>query len=825
MKLSFIVLLALALSARGADWYLKPDAVGTSTNSGTSWANAWTNAGVVVWGASGVKAGDTLWLGSGNDTNRLNVQASGTATNYIRIWHTVDPSHVGTGYKMTGTNGRISLNSNDYLWLRGANTNAGMPGSTAHGITNAFLTTNLPPLIAWTIQQTNLNTVGILGQNCEGVIIEFIEIDGSPDGTSIASQDGNTGISFNGTDLTGTNILRYLYIHDMGQDCISGNNSPRTSINELRIEHCYLHRPGDDGIEWSGGATILNNRIQETTGQNGHPDAIQCPHDFWHIEGNIISDFNTGLIYGGTRHLTNQYFYAINNLLFMQLTNATQHPIQAINMDQTLLEFGTNYYFTNIVIAGNTIVNCNGGISFANRFAIGTSTNGNGQPYTNWLNISGLRIENNVFKSASNATSVGFSMKGLGHEGIIYTDTPAVNNNVLSGVTAARQVIWNGTTYADIVAYQSASGHGTANVTNAPTFSDASAGDYEPAIADTMLINAGLDLSAYFTKDITGQSRDASFDIGAFEYIPPVVETNLLVYLTFEDDFSSDTQIDDSSGFNHHALKWGLSTNQALYWPWRTNDHKVGDYAGAFTPNYSDRPYTDTNFWSGRYAGITNLNPRITNMVKSTVMTWAKFNSLTNGQLSTSDHNATFVDTGYGVRGAWHFGRYYSTSIGNPRLLINTNAGAVAATTQFVWNNGTYTNDTWNHYAFTVDCTDNTNIAVKLYFNGSQIYTTNLPLQTASAITGLRITDAPGSSYGQWICIGAWQHNGTPTLDDAADDLPNNGWMNGGLDNIRIYDRELSASEIQAIYNSEAGSASSPTSAIRKTTQLIGRRR
>jgi hypothetical protein len=811
----------------GNHWYLKPDAAGLSSNTGTSWAHAWTNAGQVVWGGSGVKAGDTLWIGSGVDTNRLNIQASGTATNYIRIWMTTDPDHAGSGYTMTGPQGRISINSNDYLWLRGANTNAGAPLSLSHGVTNAVLTTNLPPMIHWTVQQTNVNTVGSLGQNCEGVIIEFIEFDGSPDGTTVASQDGNTAIAFNGTDMTGTNWIRYCYIHDMGQDGISGNNSPRASINELIIENNYITRLGDDGIEWSGGATVRGNRIQKTTGQNGHPDAIQCPHDYWHIEGNIIGDFNTGLIYGGTRHYTNRYFYAINNFLYMQDTNATQHPIQAINMDQTLLEYGalTNYYFSDIVISGNTIVNCNGGISFANRFAIGTSTNGNGQPYTNWLNIAGLKMENNVFVGASNATSVGMSMKGLGHEGIIYTDTPVIRNNILSGNTSVRQVIWNGVTYADIVGYTAASGHGTGNSTNQPAFKAVSSGDYSPGASDTMLIDAGLDLSAYFTSDITGRDRDLPFDIGAFEYIPEFVETNLLVHLTFEDDFTSDTQIDDSSGFGHHGLKYGISTNQALYWPWRTNDARVGSYAGAFTPNYSDRPYTDTNFWSGRYFAITNVHPRLTNMPLATVAVWAKFNSLTNGQSSTSDHNATFLDTGYGVRGAWHFGRYYSTSIGNVRLLINTNAGSIASATQLVWSNGTYTNDTWHHYAFTVNATDNTNIAVKLYLDGSNIYSTNLPLQSASAITGLRMTDAPGSTYGQWLSGGAWQHNGTPTLDDAADGLPNNGWMNGQMDDVRVYDRQLSDSEILTLYGEESETDTQYRKSVRGARMLIGGRR
>lgn len=802
--LSVLLLVLPMLRASGAQWYVDSDVIGSSSNSGASWANAWTNMTAIVWGGSGVKAGDTLNISGGTYTDRLAIGASGTATNRITIRSSIESGH-DNEVLMTGSQGRISINSSDYVTISGSNALA-----YSHTITNAALTTNLSNYISWRINQTNANTAGILGQDCEGIVIQYLNIDGSPGGGAFGTNEGNSGIGFNGNDLTGTNIIQYCYIHDMGQDGVTGNNSPRTNYTEYIIRHNYITRLGDDGIEISGGAWIYRNRIQETTGQHGHPDGIQCPHDWYRIEGNIIGDFNTGLIYGGTRHYTNQYFYVLNNLLYMQKTNATQHPLQVINMDQTLLQAGaqTNYYFSDVEISGNTVVNCNGFITFANRFAIGITNNG--QPYTNTLNLSNLRIRNNAASLIGG--SIGYSLKGLLTEGINWLDNPLIENNVLYGTNAASlQVNWSGTTYSNIVAFQSATGLGSSNSFSAPSFRDIANFDYRPATNDTVLTGKGKTIP-YYSEDLNGLPRDAAPDIGALE--SPTVdpgETNLLVLLTFDEDFSTTNKVLDTSGFAHHALQWGVSTNPIPYYPTRITSPIPGGFAGSFAPNYGLFPYADTNFWSGQYLGITNVHPRITNMPLATVSIWAKFNSLTNGQSSTSDHNATFVDTGYGVRGAWHFGRYYSTSIGNVRLLINTNAGSVASAPQLVWSNGTYTNDSWHQYAFTFNSTTNTNVLVKLYFDGALLLTTNISLQAANAITGLRITDAPGSTYGQWITVGAWQHNGTPTLDDS-DDLPNNGFMNGTLDSLRIYDRVLSDLEIAVLYSLEAPIvASSPS--------------
>ncbi len=77
-----------------ANWYLDCDAVGAG--NGTSWANAWAAPESVVWGASGVNAGDTLWISDGTYSGTLLIGADGTAGSRIMISVSGEAGHIGT---------------------------------------------------------------------------------------------------------------------------------------------------------------------------------------------------------------------------------------------------------------------------------------------------------------------------------------------------------------------------------------------------------------------------------------------------------------------------------------------------------------------------------------------------------------------------------------------------------------------------------------------------------------------------------------------------------------------------------------------------------
>jgi hypothetical protein len=76
----------------------------------------------------------------------------------------------------------------------------------------------------------------------------------------------------------------------------------------------------------------------------------------------------------------------------------------------------------------------------------------------------------------------------------------------------------------------------------------------------------------------------------------------------------------------------------------------------------------------------------------------------------------------------------------------------------------------------------------------------------------LTIGTSPSRPY-NWIGIGVNTHVGTPEYDDeTGNDYPNNGFHNGGLDQVRIYDRVLSPNEIVDIANSEGATFNYPDS-------------
>jgi len=69
--------------AYAANWYVSKGASGS--NDGADWTNAWNEMNQIVWGGSGVNAGDTVWLAAGSYATMLTPNASGTSGNRIYI--------------------------------------------------------------------------------------------------------------------------------------------------------------------------------------------------------------------------------------------------------------------------------------------------------------------------------------------------------------------------------------------------------------------------------------------------------------------------------------------------------------------------------------------------------------------------------------------------------------------------------------------------------------------------------------------------------------------------------------------------------------------
>jgi hypothetical protein len=75
--------------------------------------------------------------------------------------------------------------------------------------------------------------------------------------------------------------------------------------------------------------------------------------------------------------------------------------------------------------------------------------------------------------------------------------------------------------------------------------------------------------------------------------------------------------------------------------------------------------------------------------------------------------------------------------------------------------------------------------------------------------------------------VGCNTHGGTPPLEDeTGEDYPNHGWFNGVMDDVRIYGRALSGSEVAALAGVEWSEPEEPSTPaqriIRAGTLRVG---
>jgi len=281
-----------------------------------------------------------------------------------------------------------------------------------------------------------------------------------------------------------------------------------------------------------------------------------------------------------------------------------------------------------------------------------------------------------------------------------------------------------------------------------------------------------------------------------------IADPALLVHLTFDNDFTHSGVILDTSGHGNNALRFGRP-GYPTNWPTQING-QIGK-AGEFHYYFDG---WDSSGRSGDYAAITNVGPMLM-MTQATFSAWVYYYTAISNFIG-NDHNATILDAGYATKGTWHWGRYYSSSYGNTKFLIQTNSsggtwflpapygpydnGWPENYVHGVTNNGN--SGGWHYYAITVNCSNN-NAIVSGYFQG-----TNFITATCTGVSYLTVqtpTSGAATNKFPWIGIACWTHNGSAPME-AGDDYPNNGWLNGALDDIRIYNRVLSPQEIYFIF-------------------------
>lgn len=858
MKRVLISLFSLAaIGVNAASWFVDGTLV-TGADNGTSWANAWRSPTNIVWAS--VSAGDTVFVSGGSTVKKyvdnLEIGKDGTAGNPITVRIGQDAGHNGVAWF---SNAIVHPNGSRPKWnvIDGGRNVGGTfaaPTNVAQVATGATCITNnigfwisdrygtndsvTSPVAMFLRQPDNCDFkwMAITGLTNTGVLPN--PTDALTRGTAVYLDQGDN------TEGATNTFFRYFYLHgNMGQQFAGSTGPSGQTMDELVWEFCWLEQCGEDYWELGGGTTVRNSVVGPAYPNGVHNDFFQMTGSNIKMYNNLIYEsLNAVLRIQTADGLTHDVWF-FNNIMTEKRGRAVGggtlvEPLCVVHFDP--LHKTDSVTLSNIIFANNLFYNSELNTVLdpdeMRRSPLLYWDRGGADITTNAY-VKAVKFVNNLVvmqhKGISFPTSTNVDADS-GYDFAVNTNDVFVNFNTFSGTNRDSGTLSNvyETTYLGYMdSRTNAEFHPYKlnNVTNWPHFTDPANDNFELLSTDVYAKNAGYNMSVYFNFDALNRPRNVggAWDKGPLES----QESNLVVYLSFDGDTLGGDAINDT-GYGDGKRFLRLSP---YYYP----SNKVYNAAGApatthrptFAGRYSDTIWTNNQGaygfygYDGGFFGITNdaVISRLTNVNQLTVMCWARYNSAKRVDASfdsSQSGNDTLISggsLGQGTKGSWDFGRYNQIVwLNNTRFVIQTNEGfsggvswgadgdafrGYGSGNQVICNfpdNG-FNDDgntvEWYHYALTFS-----NGTVKTYFCGTNYGTTTL-----ATCTNLTIGEGAARPY-NWIGIGVNTHVGTPEYDnESGEDYPNNGFHNGGLDQVRIYNRALSRSEIVAIANSEGG--------------------
>lgn len=791
----------------GASWYF--DNAASGANNGTSWTDAWQNTNSLNWDS--VLPGDTLYI-SGGSTTKIYTESiicrkSGTNGGWITLKIGQDAGHNGVAV-FDG----VLLSPGpyvEYVAIDGARS-ASFSAPTNHQqvptITNniGFKLDGL-----YSATPSSLEPVmwmNISGQNLRYSWVEVCGITNSSGHSAGAVAYGNCN------NNSTTNIIwEYLYLHDNLSGGFIWVQSPVSTFDTKIVQFCWMDKIAEDHFKVSDGWTIRDSIIGPVSGDSGHTDLFQLTGNYFRIYNNDIREsMNSVLRYQTQGEGFSHSFYFFNNIMAevpgRALYGGTRNEyFVMVHWDSQESNGAFHNGYSNIVIANNLWFN-----SVINTFGDGAGGGDDEMCRTAALSMSrgywvtnksvhDMKFVNNLVVDKEKGVSfagttniyptLGYWTYTTNDLWIDYNSFPATN----TALTTPRQV-----TAFDQDILKTNSVYQFSNNTNYPAFEDAPNYNFELQSTDTVALNTGYPMTNLFTFDALNRPRTGAWDRGPFELQSVAQETNLLVWLRFEDDFTNQNYAADSSGNGYHGWRMGKPTDTTKSnWPARiaASDQpgvNSNGYAAQFTA-WTNSTYSQYDR-EGTYIALTNHV--LTNLNKATFAFWGIHYPPKFGGDYLQIQNNAFIDAGSGSagrQGGWQIGKSSSPQT-RFSVLTNTTGSTVkdfsfpdAPENPSGWD-GSTTN--WNHYAVTWDSG-----VIELYFNGSNC----LSADVSSACTNLIIAPNFYTSKSLWIAIGVHTHGGDWDLDDAVDDYPNHGWLHGAIDDVRIYNRALSAAEVLAL--------------------------
>lgn len=839
-------LLSFLFAARlfAASWYVDPLASGAA--NGTSWASAWTNPTNVVWAS--VNPGDTIYVSGGTTsqtyTDPLYIMKSGTAGNYITVKIGQEAGHNGVAI-FNGTG--ITHYNSDPEWLRidgGRSVSFAAPTNHQQVIKGGTAITNNIGFRFKDIignQDSDASPVLFYFRKANHINYKWIEVSGMTNNGSFSFHDSRGTVAygtFDNGELTTNVVFEYMYCHDNGGQVFSWGGQTPTGFGDAEFRFLYLPFNSEDHFETSGGVSIHDSVIGPCNGNSIHNDHLQFTGSYIKVYNNDIRESANSVMRVqtlGSDSITHDVWF-FNNLVTEKIGRApfggtVIEPICFVNFDP--LHPASIVTYSNIIFANNLFYNSvTNTISAPEISRNPTMYWSKGYPDVTQAVVKACLFVNNLF--IDKEKGVGFATitnsGNLDGYNSFTTNDFVMNYNTFAATNTFRnnpiQV-----TYRDLVTNAPLGPYAFLNRTNYPLFVDKANDNFELLPSDNA-VNSGFDVTSYFNFDALNRPRKvgSAVDRGPLEQ----QETNIIVWLTFNGDPVGGNAL-DSSGNGNDGVRFRLTEysypsnrlvsavggtlfrtnntadNRAAEFLWRTNN-------GVYNPLYLKE---------GGYFAITNVQSRMTAMSQCTVALWARYNKASRTDLIGADYsqdaNAALLSAGTstGSVGSWDLGRFnQGIWINNTRMIIQTNADSgvsqvgneydpvfgKSGKVVFNYPDRGYDNDgdttNWYHYAFTFS-----NGVCISYFNGVPLVTNDI-----SAVTNKMSLGRGAARPYDWIGVGVNTHVGTPELEDEpGTDYPNNGFMNGGIDDVLIMDRALTGAEIVGVYTGTFPASSAGT--------------
>ena len=253
----------------------------------------------------------------------------------------------------------------------------------------------------------------------------------------------------------------------------------------------------------------------------------------------------------------------------------------------------------------------------------------------------------------------------------------------------------------------------------------------------------------------------------------PQPDPSLKLHLDFDEDFSIG-YVPDVTGNGHDAIQFNLTNNI------KQTEGVFGTKAGQWTYAFFQSDYSGHIYPASQYLAVTNVSG-IQYLTNATISLWAYVDPNSNDdemKLLSAYYDPLYAGQEQATN-CWFIGR------NNLPYIYFTIYPASGMRDILGWPIDAAPSS-FHLYTATIDCPNNVAIA---YYDGVPVFNNTLD------VPWLRIY---GTQNLPWLAIGTSSMNGTPQWGD--DLYPNSMYFVGKMDDLRIYNRTLSATEVQALY-------------------------